>query len=435
MSCEYEGLYSSSMDPVRLSLESTREARVAIERAMVSEMQRAHKEGKLVYVAGGGGIWNEICLSMGLFPVSITCLGHQAAETGNAGDFVDWTQRYGMIREVCSKISSAVGLVMSQHDRPDLRRPYGTVPQPDLIVQANPHCDEEPIGLGHLASYLHVPAVTFNIPFNVSGASPDNVEQVLLDEYVSQTKAMIHFIEEKTGTKFDLDAFSALLKEEQEIVRLAQEIDQFATVVPVPMNLADRLLVLKQMRLQPIPMDVRLEVTTKVRDEVKDRVQRGQGIVEDEKLRLMWCGVSPYLNWGIIHAAEDLGAVFAVDNGSSHFHYDFDPSKPFESLAGTYIANMTNSAPRRWSNSMIKWIKEYHIDGLVYQHQFTSRPVSFHQEYARHELSREVDIPILDFNTDPSDERYWDNYHLKHQLRTFAELMISQKETATNPNN
>ena len=135
---------------------------------------------------------------------------------------------------------------------------------------------------------------------------PDRIAQM-----VAEMRELIALLENRTGRRFDEAKFHHLMEQinvqEGYIWEAAQAI---GSARPCPVSIAE------QMPNTMIPQwhrgsDWAVAHAKTFRDEVLARIQAGQGVATQERLRLMWIGAGVWHDPGFYQALEDrLGAVF-----------------------------------------------------------------------------------------------------------------------------
>ena len=198
--------------------------------------------------------------------------------------------------------------------------PWGGLPKPCLLV-ARLTCDciqqvftQWGEALGTEFFPMEAPAWEHKDPqwFSKSRHAWEQVYQAdRIELMVKEIRQLIAVLEDKTGRRFDEAALGKLMlriNEQESCISEAAEL--VGTARPCPVSIAD------QMPNTMIPQwhrgsDWAVAHARKFRDEVADRVSRGVGIADNERLRLMWIGAGVWHDPGFYQALEEkLGAVF-----------------------------------------------------------------------------------------------------------------------------
>ncbi|MBN1367079.1 MAG: 2-hydroxyacyl-CoA dehydratase [Dehalococcoidales bacterium] len=113
------------------------------------------------------------------------------------------------------------------------------------------------------------------------------IDSRCLDFRVEQEKALIHFLEVKTGRKFDYSRLwecMELINEQMDYWRKAR--DLICQTIPCPVNIYDQLTTYQTMWHRGTKKG--RDLIKAFYEEVKNRVENGIGANPNEKIRLMW---------------------------------------------------------------------------------------------------------------------------------------------------
>lgn len=144
----------------------------------------------------------------------------------------------------------------------------------------------------------------------------DNWELVLnkaeLENYVNQHKNLIRFLEIHSGKEFRMSRLEEILERVNETCHYQRKIRELiARASPVPVGVADSVNVYSTFQHHGEPGVT--EVMKVYYEEILKRVENGQSLCPDERLRLYWCKGAWYTNMSYYRAFEEkYGAVFAA---------------------------------------------------------------------------------------------------------------------------
>lgn len=180
-----------------------------------------------------------------------------------------------------------------------------------------------------------------------------------------------------------------------------------------------------------------------VYEEVKERVEKGQGVIPDEKYRLFWTGLPPWFNLGLFNYLESLGAVVVIE---SRYYcgqpVEIELDDPLEGLvqrtwkkACWYhqtgaeilpeVANPSVSGAIG-SRLLLRWVDEYGLDGALMHRLRSCRASSVGQLHLRNILAG-VGVPSLILESDMADPRAWSDAKIKAQIEAFLEVIEQSK--------
>ena len=144
----------------------------------------------------------------------------------------------------------------------------------------------------------------------------DNWEEVMnkreLENYVEQHKNLIRFLEVHTGKEFRMSRLEEVNDRVNEMCHWERKIrDLIACSHPTPVGIMDSVNVYSTHQHQGEPGVA--EVLKIYYDEIRERVEAGLGLCQNERLRLYWCKGAWYTNMSYYRAFEEkYGAVFTA---------------------------------------------------------------------------------------------------------------------------
>jgi benzoyl-CoA reductase/2-hydroxyglutaryl-CoA dehydratase subunit BcrC/BadD/HgdB len=216
-----------------------------------------------------------------------------------------------------------------------------------------------------------------------------------------------------------------------ELNQLAEEIDLYKSAVPSPMKSFDSFIALTAPIALPKEMRT-IGLFERLRDELKERVERGHSVVEEEKLRLLWVGIPPVCDLSLLNHVEKQGAVVAKNMLEYLVGVPLDPSlldpeKPLESIAHAVLSNPVNPLFTVGVDWIVKMAKRYKVDGAISVVKRTCGLVPGMQKLVRDALLEEVGVPSVVFDLDAVDEREFDEVATKQNLDSFVETLLAKK--------
>ena len=349
-----------------------------------------------------------------------------------APDFLAKAEDYGFSPDVCSYVKADVGLMLS-----DMRHPSGTqIPRPDIAI-ASSLCNVYIKWAEIWERHFGTPAFVLDIPgkrFATWQPLPGTPQYDADRRWVEgQLRDLIALCEQVTGKKFDLDRLAEVEGHVNEMIRLWVEILALNQQRPAPYNsMLDGLTyigVLNAWRGTPEGV----EYMRLLRDEVADKVARGEGRVPHERFRLIFSGTPCYVNLRrLVELFETHGGVFAASDyltyaagglDSSGLYYD--TSRPLESLAEvTTRASQLGLSNHFFSHqTLAQQVRDYSADGIVYHGIKSCRTVATSMADNREYVTSRYGLPTLYIESDLIDPRYWSDAQIKNRVDAFFEVL------------
>jgi len=298
---------------------------------------------------------------------------------------------------------------------------------PDIIVASNNPCIAESKSFLFAVQKYNVPYHFVDCPLNVSGRTIDDKAAAY---YVEQLKGLLDFLAQH-GMKLDMTKLSEVLARSKEMVHLLTEVDEYRKQRPAPMSFPDGLTCTYLMIYYPGHAEA-LETYRRLRDEVKQRAENKLGTVEDERYRLLFLGVPPFYNMGLLNYPEKYGGVFVKGEmeyvGSGQIDINIlDPERPLESIARKAIIDWPNPLYTNRFDLMLKTLKEFQIDGIIAAFKRGCRNLPAGFKMIKDIAAREAGVPMTLFDLDGLDLREYNDMQVKSNIDAFMETLTSKR--------
>ena len=347
------------------------------------------------------------------------------ASRGDSGNMIDDYLSLGYGSFLCDYFKCSVGAI----DKPEVAtKPL--MPKPDFTV------DHHTICLGHRqmaevhARMYGVPRFSLTFPYlrKEDIGSYDQITKVtermdedVLEYAVSILHEFISFLEKITGEEMDEDKFKSVMKTSEETTKHFTDVLKLFMSKPTPGSQRD---------LANFPFigffihgsEYGLEYVEKCHELIKERVKKREGIVQDEKFRLITHGIMPWHTLSLYDYMEELGATFPLNpyaNCSAVLH---DSKRPFESMARR-ISNFCNVEHEGMLDALIKNAKESKVDGAILFENTGCRIVSLVMRPIRDALYEELGIPSLIVEAPQCDPRAMPIERMETQIEAFLESL------------
>ena len=177
----------------------------------------------------------------------------------------------------------------------------------------------------------------FDTPY--CAGEPTRQDRVYL---VRQLERMLSDLGDILGRKVDREKLWEVLQLSSDTSRLWTEIQDLRRARPSPLNSPDMFIhmaVIVTLRGTETAYKYYQDMLAQVRE----RVERGEGAIANERYRLLWDHIPPwYALRDFFDFCAEMGACFAVDTYTNVWQGEFDLDRPLESLAECYQMIMPN---------------------------------------------------------------------------------------------
>ncbi|MFC1859442.1 2-hydroxyacyl-CoA dehydratase subunit D [Thermodesulfobacteriota bacterium] len=360
----------------------------------------------------------------------------------------------GFSSYLCGYARSSIGHSLSE-DMSDA--PLGGIPKPDLIVTTSGLCDIRGKWLRYLAQIHEAPFFMLDMPNerhcdlplttpgmrsaflpyferikrgerNIFFSPPAEHE---IDYMESELKNCIRFIEDVTGHKYDQDRFNEIMDLSYRTNELRLEIMELRKAVPGPMATQDGLTCMFP-GTYTAGSQRAYDFYVKLRDEVKEKVDNGIGIIPNEKFRLLWYGLAPWFNMSIFNYFEKYGGVFVYESIYNMIPYPPRmPENPIRELALRLVQQaggmITPGQIGQAVSNIVNAVREYKCSGMVSFNLITCRPVVYPTVEIERIIDEEFGIPSVPIECDLVDERTYSEAQTLARFDAFAERLLKME--------
>lgn len=330
-------------------------------------------------------------------------------------DLLEIGEGHGMSSEVCSPHRIAVALSKSKR-----------VPRPSMVVSTSTTCDQTLKLYEVLADMYEVPSYFLD---SVYSNDPRSVNYARQD-----VQGLIEFMEEHTGRKLDMDKLTESVTYAKQLYDYWDEICELRKAQPCPVSAREAVKDFGVM-LSSCGRVEGVNYYRARRDELKARVEKGEGVGYEEKYRIAWLYVLPMFDLKIADwLMEEHGAVIVMDTfGYANPGVDLDTSDPVDFLAKkalkwgfvctTYGPNETTGFTR----IMADLCKEYEVDAAICYAHWSCNQYCGTIKLLRDEITEAIDCEFLILDGDLLDYRVVSSEQLKEKLNGFMSMLKAKR--------
>jgi benzoyl-CoA reductase/2-hydroxyglutaryl-CoA dehydratase subunit BcrC/BadD/HgdB len=243
-----------------------------------------------------------------------------------------------------------------------------------------------------------------------------------LDHLAEQLRDMVEFIAEQTGERLDHERLSAAIEKTNAARALLKEAFALAGAVPGPARRRD-MINLNIILSLLLGTDAAVEVARTYRDELKEKVDRGEAGVAGERLRLMWLQNRIQFKNPLGELLEkEHGAAIVADEINDINWEPIDPTDPYRGLAARMMSVCYVGPATRRIENLKRMAKAYRIDGALNPCHWGCRQGAGARGLIV-EGMREVGVPVLNLEVDCLDPRNFSEGQLRTRVEAFVEML------------
>lgn len=419
-----------------------------IVKANLSETLKAKEEGRPVaycFIVSG---YDEIIRSMDITPAWVESYAGVCSAKRDAKRFLEKAESEYFSRSLCTYATCGLGFDIWRHELhgempPDA--PWGGIAKPDFILGSGQMvCDPRYKWPQAVQHYMQ------NVPIYIGGLYwppyDENMDHREVEKYyvkymAKELHGAIRFIEKHTNRKMDWDRLI-------EIVDLAERTwDIFVTAyalrkaIPTPMDTGDAMNTMVPLNFM-LGTQKAYHFYEELYDELRQKIEKKEGVVADEKYRLLWGGgLPPWFALNDFQYFNDKGAVFPVEKtyrvAERIDGLDLPQvNDPVERIAWRWVRYLTHwyDRARKRPDShpdverLIEYIEDYQIDGVVFHEAFSCRTWHSGIIFLAETLKKVYrEIPILILESDIVDISSYNEGDTHRKIDAFIETLETTK--------
>lgn len=364
-------------------------------KAAIGGTVKAKTEGKPIAYTFIVCSYDEIIRAMDIVPVWTENYAGICGAKRDAERFLERAESLNFSRSLCTYALCGLGFDQWREDLgqmpPDA--PWGGQARPDVMLSSGQIlCDPRNKWYQAVQQYIpDVPIYNVGLPWPLYEDDVDlaEVEPYYIKYIVEELRGLVKFLEKHTGRKMDWDRLSELVDLGERTWNLIWETYELRRAIPTPMGTGDAMNTMVPMVFM-LGTQEGYDFFVDLNKELKDKIARKEGVVENEKHRLLWGGGLP--SWFALtdfNYFNSKGAVFPAETTyrmiEPIYHLDIpNTNDPIERLAYRWIRYWTywyDKARKRPGSEpdverLIQYIEDYSIDGIVMHEAFSCR--TFH---------------------------------------------------------
>jgi len=417
-------------------------------RANLATTVRAREEGKKVAYAFIVCAVDEIMRAMDIVPAWGESFSGICAAKRDAERFLQKAEGENFSRSLCTYATCNLGFDMWREElggEMPPNPPWGGMGRPDMILGSGQQlCDPRYKWPEATQHYLpDVPVFVGGLYYPPWDPTIDDKEQekFYVKYNTEELRACVRFCEKVTGKKMDWDKLAEIVDLTDRTWNIFIETYELRKALPCPMDTGDAMNTM-------VPISFMLgtqecyDFYKDLREELLQKIELKQGVVEDEKYRLLWgAGLPSWFALADFQYFNSKGAVFPVETtyrcSEAVYRLDLpETNDPLEHIAWRWMRYWTHwyDKARRRQGSMpeverlIEYIEDYKCDGVVFHSAFSCR--SWHTGIIlQAEVLKKVyrDIPILIMEGDIVDISSYNETDTHNRIDAFIETLETAK--------
>jgi benzoyl-CoA reductase/2-hydroxyglutaryl-CoA dehydratase subunit BcrC/BadD/HgdB len=362
----------------------------------------------------------EIFRALDIVPVWTENYAGICGAKRDAERFLQRAESLGFSRSLCTYALCGLGFDQWREELGEMPpdAPWGGQARPDFMISTGQIlCDPRSKWYQACQQYMpDVPIYNIDLPYPLYDPKRDHREVWgYYHKYIcQQLRGFVAFCEQQTGKRIDYDRLRELVDLTERTWNLIHETYELRRVVPSVMGTGDAMNTMVPMVFEMATQQC-YDFFAELNRELKEKIAKGEGEVEEEKYRLLWGGGLP--SWFALtdfNYFNSKGATFPAETTyrmvQPIYEMDIpDAEDPIERIAWRWLGYWTfwyDKARQRPGGHpdvewLIEYIENYKIDGVVMHEAFSCRSWHVGLIWQLHQLANIYKpIPVLVLGAD-----------------------------------
>lgn len=315
----------------------------------------------------------------------------------------------------CANVKTLVGPVA-----------MGLFPKPDLLVTAGYLCETSPKTLDILHELYDIPVWYVDTCQDRNFSEYPEPPERIAELTVKSLRRLITKIHEITGFKITDDMIrevqSAKRKMDAPLRKLSDLTHNSDPLLISPAH--DNIwMCLNSLTLNTDGIDEAAEVITLLSEELQEKADRGEGVVEKGAPRVMALLPAGQTDPRLEHLACEVGIAIVANDLNMHVPFKNTSDDPFMGYALGLQQSSLGLLPSRRIPMIIEGCKRLKIDGVLDRYHVGCRVVAGDALLIEDAIRKELGIPVLLLEWENFDPRAYDHELFKNRLDVFKSMM------------
>lgn len=428
----------------RKSTESAGKIRTVVKR-MYQQAQQAKEEKRKVAYCMVMCNYEEILAAMDIVQVYTENYAGLCAVKRQAEPYMDKARAEGYSDLLCGYAQVGIGFDALRHELGEMPpdAPDGGMPEPDMLLGCSMGCDPRWKWYQALGRYKDTPIYNMDVLMPPSDADMREIREHSVRYMADELRGLIAFLEEQMGRKMDYDRLMSIVRQVEETRWWWREAYELRKNVPCPMSTQDHFVLFVPHHMM-LTDSFTLEFYKGLYDELKERVDTGTGVIDDERYRLLWgVGLPPWHSMYILDEFLRYGAVFAAETAymiPEPFEVPAHVSDPVQLIAERAFER--NSALQHrgqqaggippLAQAHLEYIRDYGIDGVVMHITRSCRASTMGQIMVRNVIRDQYPkMPVMFMESDIIDLQTYSEAETKDRIDSFMEMVSDYKRSVS----
>lgn len=362
------------------------------------------------------GVMPELFWAMDMTPIVVDSLTGAISGLGEAMKYIDIAEQH-IPDYLCSNNKILLGAALA-----------GDVPLPSIMVHPSHPCDSNMATYPHMAEHFGYPYYLIDMPYFRGERS--------IEYTARELGKLIPVLEGITGRKLDFAKLQQVMEYSNQAQEYVLKLNHIRQQVPSPYPSLDMITeygLLMNMAGTP----ELVEYLSRKYKWAKEKVEKGEGHLPEEKYRLVWIYGAVTFDMGIFNWLErEYGAV-SVSHMNNN--WTMNPVEDISTLDGILKGwaqkieqlPMTKECGGPWENYLdaaMALCKDYKADGAIFAGHMACKSNWAIAKMVKDRIQDETGVPVLNIQLDLFDPRITSAETIKGMLDNFMTTIMENKK-------
>jgi len=375
-------------------------------------LERAQRGYPIIYHWGAEAPV-DLLRSMDMMPLHVLEFGDRSVR--NAPRYLDLTVSKGFAVDICSRSRTGNGICLA-----------GELPPPHcVLIMGSGNCENMALSSQYFAHYYNVPSYKLDVPLQED-------TETRMSYIVEELEGMIRFLEERFGVTYSEERLAEMQQSRHEYQLLFLNIANMLKAPPSPIHARD----LMRRPHRDVTEPRLVEYVRLMRDEIKEKVERGECAVGEEKLRVLWLQTPPLFKdvftfleqRGVSVPITELGldptilSPGGIENIEKYSLLEQEAHQMCHDLWGSPVETRIDR---------VRWLcQEFKIDAIIHSSQWGCHKTMNGIRLVADVIESEMGIPTLMMEGDCWDVRNFNEAEYYGKLEDFVNMCLMLKDDA-----
>lgn len=352
---------------------------------------------------------SEILFALDIVPFPPESVISLFANSHLTDDILKTAEDNNHSRDTCSFLRGTVGAVINNY-----------MPVPDFLIATSLYCHGS-------AQVFYSLSKRYNKPFYYIDTPYDYDRAYAVDFVAKQIEDIMKKMAKDCGREFNLDKLKQAIRYSNQARDYYAKVNELRKNRPAPM-LGGEAIDYAIMLAHTFGCPEMVEICKTLYEELKERVDRKIGALDEEKYRILWRQLRPYYTLAPLEYLEITHkAAIAFEEVNFVYWQEMDPEVPFKSLARKLLSNPPTDFSKKWLNVTINFVNDYNVDGIIEFAHWGCRYLSASTQIVKEKSLRDKNIPVLIIDGDCIDRRDYSDAQIKTRIDAFVEIIGRKK--------